>query len=160
MRLYAFFICCFFLYFTWFFCFGRLPLILAGGITSSFMVRQRLGEFQYGYSYEENSQIALTGLTANLLLATVFALFKLFFPETSFFSIGIKMNLIMALCFMLPFPQLEGLQIYFGSRFLYLLGWIIFILTSLLILSGTKIGLIIIIILASIIGIVKNLWRA
>lgn len=138
---------------------GNVPLIFAGGIISSFMVRHRLGEFQYGYSYEENSQIALSGFIGNLILATLFGLFLYFSPESFFASTGLKVNLIMAFCFLIPFPQLEGLQVYFGSRFLYSLAWITLILVSLLLLSKTKIGLILIILIGSISGIIRLLWK-
>lgn len=137
---------------------GYLPLILVGGINSIFMVRQRLGEFRYGYSYEENAVIALWGMVGNLYLATMFALLNMVFPGTFLFSTGMVMNIVMAICFLLPLPWLEGLQIFFGWRFIYYVCLATWLLVTLLLLSGTKIGLIIVIIGGALFGIFRLLW--
>ena len=94
---------------------GSIKLILIGGITASLMVRQRLGEFRYGFSYLDNAKISLSGIAANILLALFFSSGLYFFPDNYFFLKGMRLNLIMAVCSSLPLPQLEGLNIYFGS---------------------------------------------
>src|SRR3989344_3586201 len=51
---------------------GRVALVLIGGIVASFMVRQRLGEFRYGFSYLDNAKISFHGVVANIHLAVLF----------------------------------------------------------------------------------------
>ena len=136
-----------------FFSFGKLPLIFAGTMVSSFMVRQRLGEFRYGFSYRINGMIAMFGILGNLILAILFAIGLYAYPESFFFSKGLWLNIIMAFCAVLPLPQLDGLNIFFGSRFLYGVAVFAVILAAVLLLTNTMIGLILAIIMGAIIAI-------
>jgi hypothetical protein len=122
---------------------GRLPFILIGTIAATFMVKQRLGEFRYGFSYFENGMISFWGLLASLIMSLLFALGLYLFPNTYFFEKGLIINLIFAAITLIPLPQMEGLAIFFGSRPLYFFGWIIIIVAGILLLSQTLIGLII-----------------
>ncbi len=126
---------------------GRLPFILIGTIAATFMVKQRLGEFRYGFSYYENAMISFWGLLGSLIISILFALGLYFFPHAYFFEKGLLFNLILAALTLIPLPQLEGLAIFFGSRFLYLVGWLTVALAAILLLSQTLIGLIIAIII-------------
>ena len=122
---------------------GRLPLILLGTITATFMVKQRLGEFRYGFSYFENGMISFWGLLGSLIIAILFALGLYAFPNTYFFEKGLIIILILAAITLIPLPQLEGLAIFFGSRAQYFFGWIVVAVASILLLTQTLIGLII-----------------
>jgi len=137
-----------------FFSFGKLPLIFAGTMVSSFMVRQRLGEFRYGFSYRINGMIAMFGILGNLILAILFAIGVYAYPESFFFSKGLWLNLIMAFCAVLPLPQLDGLNIFFGSRFLYGVAIFAIALMAVLLLTKTMFGLISAIIIGAIIAII------
>lgn len=121
---------------------GRLPLVLIGASVSSFMIKQRLGEFRYGFSHSENATIALWSVLGSLITATLFAAGLHFAPGSYLFNKGLLLNLIMALCALVPLPQLEGLQIYFGSRIKYFVGIFAVLLTSLLLMTKTTVGLI------------------
>lgn len=77
---------------------GVVPLALAGGIVSSFMVKQRLGEFRYGFSIQTLAKTALWGISANLLLALFFAIGAYFYPQNYFFAKGLIFNLVLAFC--------------------------------------------------------------
>ena len=121
---------------------GRVPLILVGGIVASFMVRHRLGEFRYGFSYYDNAKISYHGMVANIHLAVLFSIGLYFFPESYFFSKGLLLNFVMAVCSILPLPQLDGLNIYFGSRPLYYATLAIVAVFGVLLLTKTQIGLI------------------
>ncbi len=140
--------------------FGYAPILVMGGTRSSFMVRHRIGKFAYGYSFEENANIANWGMIANLILATIFALFLFMFPESYIFGTGLAINLIMAFSMHLPLPNLDGMQIYFGSRALYWTSWVAYFFVTLLLLSQTKVGLILVIVLGTIAGVASILWRA
>jgi hypothetical protein len=133
---------------------GYIPLVLAGTMSVSFMVRQRLGEFRYGFSHSENAVISYWGIAGNLILAILFAIGGFFVPESYFFSKGLILNLIMAFTSLIPIPQLDGLNIFFGSRVLYFMAIIVSLLGAILLLSGTKMGLIIAIFVGTIYAIV------
>ena len=139
---------------------GSVPLVLIGGVAVSFMVRQRLGEFRYGFSYSDNARISFSGIAANLLLALLFAISLFFFPENYFFSKGLWLNWIMAACAVLPLPQLDGLNIYFGSRPWYYVALASVAVFGVLLLTGTKIGLIIAIAITAITAIIQLLMEA
>jgi|APSaa5957512535_1039671.scaffolds.fasta_scaffold25022_4 Zn-dependent protease len=139
---------------------GYLPVLFFGAISTSFMVRQRLGEFRYGYSFEDNANLILNGITTCLTLATIFALGSFLFPDSYFFTTGIIFNLVLAACTLVPIPKMDGLALLFGSKFLFTVGVGSVILYSLLLLSGTKIGLVLAIMIGVINKIVSLLWTA
>lgn len=136
---------------------GWLPLILAGVMVPSFMVRQRLGEFRYGFAYWNNAMISMWGILGNLILALLFAILGHFFPGSYFFNKGIMLNLLVAFYALFPLPQLDGINIFFGSRALYYFAIGLVLLAAVLLLSKTVIGLIIAIIIAVIYTIVSML---
>ena len=133
---------------------GRIPLILIGGISAAFMVRQRLGEFRYGFSYMENGIIALWGVLGNIIMAAVFAIGLYALPQNYFFSQGLLLNIIMAICALLPLPQLDGLNIFFGSRIMYVIAVFSVLLTAVLLLTKTKVGLITVIVIGTLAGLI------
>lgn len=122
---------------------GNLTLILAGGATTSFMVRQRLGKFRYGYSQEEQAIIGLWGVLGSLIMAALFRIFDYFIPGVLFFEQGMMISLILAICSLLPIPWLEGLNIFFGARGIYFVAIIVVLVTALLLLWGGGIGLLV-----------------
>ena len=132
--------------------FGKIPTILLGGATSAFMVRQRLGEFRYGYSYWQSGMISLWAVYAGLILAIFFALGKFALPESYFFAKGIWFNLIMGLCALLPLPRLEGVNVFFAARWLYAVAIGLLAVTALLLIINTAWSLIIVIIGGAIIA--------
>tara|TARA_Y100000310_G_scaffold89923_1_gene87090 strand:+ start:52403 stop:53161 length:759 start_codon:yes stop_codon:yes gene_type:complete len=127
--------------------FGSFNLVLSGSFESAFMVKQRLGEFRYGFSNLENAFIGLFGMVSSILLALIFGILSFAYPENIIYSKAVNINLIMGFCNLLPFPQLDGLKMFFGSRPLYYISFIVMLLSSILILSGTRIGLIALVIL-------------
>ncbi|MBS3169591.1 hypothetical protein J4210_03825 [Candidatus Woesearchaeota archaeon] len=133
--------------------FGRLPVILIGTVVASLMVKQRLGEFRYGFSYRDNALIGLWGIYGNLIIALIFAIMLYFNPANYYLDKGVFMNLVMAFFALLPLPQLDGLQIFFGSRSLYYLGILLVLLAGVLLLSRTSIGLILAIIISALLSI-------
>jgi hypothetical protein len=126
---------------------GRVPLVLAGGMISSLMVKQRLGEFRYGYSNWVMGVTAFWGILGNLIMAIIFAIGLYFFPGSFFFNKGIILNLIMAFCALLPFPQQDGLNLFFGSRILFYIAIGTVVIAGILLLTKTLVGLIIAIVI-------------
>src|SRR3989338_5903931 len=121
---------------------GRVPLVLIGGVVSSLMIRHRLGEFRYGFSYLDNAKISYHGIVANIHLALLFSIGLYLFPDSYFFSTGLLLNWLMALCAVFPLPQLDGLNIYFGSRPLYYATAAMVAVFGILLLTQNQIGLI------------------
>ena len=121
---------------------GKVPLILIGAIVPSFIVKQRLGEFRYGFGYTETAVIAMWGIWSHLILATIFALGLYAFPTSYLFSKGLLINLIAAGLNVLPLPQLDGLRIFFGSRTYWVVCVIAIILASVLLLTHTLFGIV------------------
>mgnify|MGYP007094905108 CR=1 FL=1 len=128
---------------------GYVPLILAGGVISSFMVRQRIGEMRYGFNTYVMALTAMWAIHGALILAIFSAIGLYFFPQSYFFDIGLKMNLMLAFCSWLPFPQQDGLALFFGSRMLFFLGIGEILLAAVLLLTGTTIGLILAIVIGT-----------
>lgn len=140
--------------------FGSVPLVLVGSVVASLMVKQRLGEFRYGFSYGNNAMIGAWGVLGNMILAIFFAIGVFYRPESYFFSKGLLLNMIMGFLALLPLPQLDGLKIFFGSRFLYFLLLFAVILNGVLLYSRTKIGLIAAVIIGVTYGIIYLLIRS
>ena len=103
---------------------GRIQLILPGGMVNAIMARHRLGEFRYGLNYWENGMVALYGPLANLLLAFVGKFFLIVFPNSFFFEKFIYLNVLFAICTMLPIPPLDGISVFFGSRVIYVIAFL------------------------------------
>ncbi len=120
---------------------GNLTLILAGGMFMSFMVRQRLGEFRYGYNLEQQAVTGFWGIYGLVIVATLFRFFNYYFPKVLFFEKGLLICLIFAICALLPIPGLNGLNLFFGSRMIYFFTLVLVIVVSLLYFLGGGIGL-------------------
>lgn len=137
---------------------GGLQLILVGTVVSAFMIKQRLGEFRYGFSYWNSAMISLWGILGNLIIALLFAIGNYAYPEIYFFSKGLWLNIMMALGALLPLPQLEGLNIFFGSRRLYFVALLVVVVSAGLLLLAktfeTKLPLIMLIVVGALAGII------
>lgn len=133
---------------------GTIPLIIIGGMTVAFMTRHRLGEFRYGWSYWNNAMVGMWAIYASLILAVFFAIGNYIVPQTYFFHKGLILNLIMAACALIPIPQLEGLNIFFGSRVLYFLAILLIVLAAILLLTNTLFGIVFSAIFGAILGLV------
>ncbi len=133
---------------------GRLPLVAIGSVENTFMVKQRLGEFRYGFSYGENAVTAAWGIYGNLIAAILFSIGALALPGNYFFDKAVLINLVMAILTLIPLPQIGGLQIYWGDKKQYFLSAAGALLAPLLLLGhkvnimNQKIGLILAIIIA------------
>lgn len=133
---------------------GRIPVVLIGGIVTILFVRQKLGEFRYGFSYYDNAVISLWGILGSMIMAIFFAIGLYFAPQNYFFYKGLILNLIAAFCTLLPLPQMDGLQIYFGSRGLYAFWAVTVLLGAVLLITRTKLGLIAAIVIGTAAGMV------
>ena len=138
---------------------GKVPLVLLGGVVSSLMIRHRLGEFRYGHSYLDNAKISYHGIVANIHLAALFSIGLYFAPDSYFFTKGLMLNWIMALCSSFHLPQLDGLNIYFGSRVLYYATIAMIAVFGILLLTKTQLGLILAIFILALTDIISMLME-
>ena len=53
---------------------GRIPVVIIGSMVTIFMIKHRLGEFRYGFSYWNNAMIALWGILGTMFMAILFAI--------------------------------------------------------------------------------------
>ncbi|MBI2146076.1 hypothetical protein HYU22_01915 [Candidatus Woesearchaeota archaeon] len=136
---------------------GRLSVVFIGTMSVAFMVKQRLGEFRYGFSYWNNGVIAYWGILGSVIMAILFALGLYFLPQSYFFYKGLIFNLIMALSSLVPLPQLDGLQVFFGSRALYFIALGLVLLTGVLLLSRTALGLVLAVFVGVVYGVIYYL---
>ncbi|MDP3734524.1 MAG: hypothetical protein Q8R37_04810 [Nanoarchaeota archaeon] len=137
-----------------------IPIVLTGTLAVALNAKQRLGEFRYGFSYKDNALIHFCGIAMNMVLAIIFAVADFFIPGNYFLMQGLSLNLWMGLWLLLPLPQLEGLSIFFGSRPLYCTALVMVIVNSLLLVSGTKIGLILAVLIAAVASIIYIVTRS
>lgn len=137
---------------------GHVTLILAGSYSLSMMVRQRLGQFRYGYSMAEQAIVGLWGILGSLIVACLFRLGSYFFPTILFFERGLMLSLILAICSVLPLPGLNGLNIFFGARGIYYISLVVVVAAALLLLLGGGWGLVLGIVLGLGAAVVAMLW--
>ncbi|MBI2151865.1 hypothetical protein HYU21_04025 [Candidatus Woesearchaeota archaeon] len=133
---------------------GFIPLILIGGVSVIFISRQRLGEFRYGFSYWENGVISLWAVYAQLIAGLLFALCLYAFPQSLFFHKGMIISLLGAFFCLLPLPPFDGLNIFFASRNVYLLAFVLLLTAAVLLLTQTLAGLILAVVIGALIAIV------
>ena len=134
-----------------------IPLVFAGGVASTFLVRFRLGEFRYGFSNRVMAVTSLWGIMGNLILAIIFALLLYIYPQSYIFDKGMVFNIIMAFSALFPLPQQDGLGLFFGSRGLYYIGIAMVLLAAVLLLTKTLFGLIAAIVIGIVAGLIYTL---
>ncbi|MDP3990106.1 MAG: hypothetical protein Q8Q01_02780 [archaeon] len=139
---------------------GKGAILLPGRIHTEILGKQRLGEASPSFSYTDNAQIALWGIISHFLLALFFAIGIFAWPGTYFFTKGFALNMIIGFFSLLPLPQLEGLQLFFGSRPIYYIAIISYILLGALLLIPSKISLVIVIVLTTSASIIALLLRS
>jgi hypothetical protein len=132
---------------------GRAPIVLLGSMVPQMLTKHRLGEFRGGWSNWHIQMIAAWGVLGNLILAILFAVGAFALPESYFFQKGFSLNLIMAWTSLLPFPQLDGMAMIFGMRWLYYLMIFAVLLATILLVTGSKLGLILAIVIAVVVAL-------
>jgi len=98
---------------------GIVQLILPGGMVSALIMRHRLGEFRHGFNFWENGVVALVGPLSNLMMAFIAKFFLFYFPGSWFLQKFMFLNIVFAICTMLPIPPLDGVNLFFAGRLVY-----------------------------------------
>lgn len=92
-------------------------------------VQKRLGRWRLKVLERESARIAFAGPAANMLFAFVLQLFN----KSGMFDQIILISCLYSLYHMIPWSQLDGAKIFFGSVYLYIFG-LAFLLLSFLLL--------------------------
>lgn len=110
-----------------FFSNGMIKFMAAGGILMTHMAVHRIGRFRYGPNFNVMGWIAMTGPLSNIFLAIVFKLLASVAPNAAIFAKAMNIAILFAVFNMIPFPPFNGHQLFFGSRYIYImvLGFII-----------------------------------
>lgn len=100
---------------------GRIPYLPVGGVNLYHMAKQRIGRFRYGMNYFTAGTVAFSGPLANIYFAMFMKTVQWAFAINSVFLDKLFVfNLVFAVYAMLPFPNHDGLVIFFGSKLTYI----------------------------------------
>ena len=103
-----------------FFSNGSLTFIVPGGIVVTHLAVHRIGKFRYGPNYNNIGWIAMTGPIACILMAIIFKLLSYITPNSLLFISAMNIAILFAVIGLLPIPPLNGHQLFFGSRYIYI----------------------------------------
>lgn len=92
--------------------------------------KKRLGRWRLKVLEREQARIAFAGPAANMLFAFVLTLFN----KSGMFNQIILISCLYALYHMIPWSQLDGAKIFFGSIYLYVFGAAFLLLSFLLLM--------------------------
>ena len=122
--------------------FGKIRVLVYGGMVIHFMKKHRIGYFRQWHSYGDMGIIALLGNIANLGLAFFFKLF-MFLPNNVLIEKAILVNVLMATFNMLPIPPLDGSMVLYASRPIYVLTFsLILVVSALLLYTSLAVALV------------------
>lgn len=132
-------------------------IFFAAAFTTSIIVHKglRLGKQYRNLTDYESAKIALFGPIANILLATILAIFNLAALQELIF-----VNSMMATFTMLPLPGLVGSTVFFGSKPLYVFGYVFILVLALLLKSFVNpYSALLVALSAGIIALITYLWK-
>ena len=101
---------------------GAVIFIGSSAIMLTVLERHRLGYFRDGLSYWANGWISLVGPLANILMALILK-FMVFLPNNALIEKAIVVNIALAISQMLPIPHLDGANVFFASRLVYMFSF-------------------------------------
>jgi len=105
---------------------GNVRFLAGSGTSIKHLPQHRIGAFRYATRLSEIGQIMLAGPLFNVLFAIIIAGFgwALIIPP-GIAQMLFSLNLWFAVCNLLPIPPLDGVHLFFWSRFIY-----VFVFTS------------------------------
>ncbi len=139
------------------FSYGKVTILVYGGIVLSFIPRQRLGYFRFGLSYNDMAAVAFWGNISNIILALFFKLFS--FLPNPLIEKAMMINILFACINMIPIPPLTGSIILFGNRTFYIFAVALIGAASLLMLhTSILVTLIGSILIAGLLALLYNIF--
>ncbi|MFC1753415.1 hypothetical protein ACFL96_08485 [Thermoproteota archaeon] len=99
---------------------GKLWFLAPGGVIVYHMAGHRICSFRYGLNYWPLGLSAIMGPAACAVLAVLFKLISAVFPANLLIIKAMKVNIWFAIVNLLPFPPLDGSNMFFASRMFYI----------------------------------------
>ena len=133
---------------------GNLYFLSPGHVRLTHMPRLRMGEFRYGMNMYEYAKIAASGPLVNIVLAIFFKAFM--FLGNPLIERAMFINILLALFSMVPLPNTDGLDMFYGTRLLYfcVLGFFVGVSLALFLLQGVWLAIVLGLVVALIVTIV------
>ncbi|MBU0535727.1 MAG: hypothetical protein KKE20_02090 [Nanoarchaeota archaeon] len=128
---------------------GKLWFLAPGGVIVYHMAGHRICSFRYGLNYWPLGMSAIMGPIACALLAIFFKILLTIFPANVLLDKAMRINVWIAITNMIPIPPLDGSNMFFASRMVYIfifgfvLGTLVPILLNINVLYSLLIGLVV-----------------
>ncbi|MEM4336714.1 MAG: hypothetical protein QXG86_01795 [Candidatus Woesearchaeota archaeon] len=136
---------------------GRVILAFVGTTLIYHLEGHRLGKFRYGLNYKDLGVISLMGPLSTLFIAFIFKFLSTILTNSPLVSKMVVVALSITCINMLPLPWIDGGNVFFASRVLWIFSFISFIVAStLLYFMKNVIGIIFVALLIGIIAAI--LW--
>lgn len=111
---------------------GNIVLAFVGTTLIYHLEGHRLGKFRYGLNYKDLGVISLMGPLAMIILAFIFKLFSAVFTQSPLVDKMILATLLIACLSMLPLPWIDGGNVFFASRLLWVFAFVALLIASVL----------------------------
>ena len=111
---------------------GNIVLAFIGTTLIYHLEGHRLGKFRYGLNYKDLGVISLMGPLAVLILAMVFKIISKFLVESPLVNKMLLVCLLIACLSMLPLPWIDGGNVFFASRLLWVFSFVSILVASVL----------------------------
>ncbi len=121
--------------------YGKIPLLVYGGMMASILPAHRIGFFRYRLSYNDLAGVAFTANFSSLVLALLFKIFT-FLPNPLIHK-AMTINLIFACVNMIPIPPLDGATIIYANRMGYVFALVLILSGSALLYYGSLLSAVI-----------------
>ncbi|MBN2454605.1 hypothetical protein JXB11_03600 [Candidatus Woesearchaeota archaeon] len=99
--------------------YGKLIVLAYSGLKLNIMEKHRLGYFRYQLGYFQLGKISAMGPIANLMVAILFSVMT--FLPAAFIEKMVLVNVLFAITNMLPIPPMDGANVLYASRIIYVL---------------------------------------
>ena len=137
---------------------GYIFVPMLGSFHTDFLKRQRLGKFFYGYDYHEHALIIFMTTLVTLFAAIMFRALSLYVDWFVLDKV-VYFLVVLSLAQILPVPWLEGLQVFFGNRFLYSFLSMFSLIVAVLLFIPSTITTVLALIITTFVGVISILWN-
>ncbi|MBW3022956.1 hypothetical protein KY308_02545 [Candidatus Woesearchaeota archaeon] len=111
---------------------GYIVLAFVGTAIISHLEGHRLGKFRYGLNYKDLGVISLMGPFSAIVLAVIFKIISTILPNSPLAGKLFVVCLMIACFNMLPIPWLDGGNVFFASRLLWVFSFVALLVAAVL----------------------------
>ncbi len=116
---------------------GKFPFVAIATFSITVNEIHRIGRKYFKLTEAEEMKISVSGPLANLFLAFIFEILTL--TNVFNFSAFVKINALIAVFQMLPFPSLPGSKVFFGSKTFYVFNFAFILISTFFLLADFSI---------------------